>query len=152
MAQWVSDFNPRTHVGCDQAELSHLVWLIDFNPRTHVGCDSVQSVSWKSRNTVFQSTHPRGVRRCDGLPDSRNHKISIHAPTWGATETGELGLTSRFISIHAPTWGATVETTSNLSGYPISIHAPTWGATPYGRRLFLCHTDFNPRTHVGCDY
>ena len=33
--------------------------------------------------------------------------ISIHAPMWGATVTGQKENRSNFISIHAPMWGAT---------------------------------------------
>ena len=56
-------------------------------------------------------------------------KISIHAPTWGATIWCIPNVYRRFISIHAPTWGAT-KTRPNRRGIArISIHAPTWGAT-----------------------
>ena len=33
----------------------------------------------------------------------------------------------------------------------ISIHAPTWGATFLTRAVLTSLTNFNPRTHVGCD-
>ena len=33
-----------------------------FNPRTRVGCDPAASVPWFGTG-LFQSTHPRGVRR-----------------------------------------------------------------------------------------
>ena len=36
-------------------------------------------------------------------------KVSIHAPTWGATLVHADGKATLFVSIHAPTWGATVE-------------------------------------------
>ena len=39
----------------------------------------------------------------------RVFKISIHAPTWGATESLAPRYVELFISIHAPTWGATVK-------------------------------------------
>ena len=105
MAQWVSDFNPRTHVGCDLGvELGNLghsisihapTWgatqqtkqqrnkLCYFNPRTHVGCDLFPGLTrvWRT--------------------------ISIHAPTWDATFERALHRDVRNISIHAPTWGAT---------------------------------------------
>ena len=80
----------------------------------------------------------------------------------------------RPISIHAPTWGATLSDRCRRLHYSISIHAPTWGAThctatPEGRWVTFQSThprgvrrasnpatitifDFNPRTHVGCDY
>ena len=58
---YLTDFNPRTHVGCDLSMLGELLSENDFNPRTHVGCDL--STAWKFfRESLFQSTHPRGVR------------------------------------------------------------------------------------------
>lgn len=35
--------------------------------------------------------------------------ISIHAPTWGATQILEFCVHTIVISIHAPTWGVTVK-------------------------------------------
>ena len=79
------------------------------------------------------------------------YSVSIHAPAWGATQTGikhvnqyrSFNPRSRMgsdrlilitkeiqaVSIHAPAWGATI-----FTGYPaapenVSIHAPAWGAT-----------------------
>ncbi len=77
-------FNPRTHVGCDCWELSGASRHSDFNPRTHVGCDTDSK------------------QRYDVPP------ISIHAPTWGATQERQGLDNAAFISIHAPTWGATL--------------------------------------------
>ena len=56
---------------------------------------------------IFQSTLPRGERRCSDLIPLLPQAISIHAPTRGATD---LFTPDRFlvtISIHAPTRGAT---------------------------------------------
>ena len=55
---------------------------------------------------IFQSTHPRGVRHGPAAQCLRR-RISIHAPTWGATLLEFSRGQSRDISIHAPTWGAT---------------------------------------------
>ena len=98
--------------------------------------------------------------------------ISIHAPTWGATHRLPAQGVWRLISIHAPTWGATTGIYKDIFTVYISIHAPTWGATIYSllcrqlltfqsthprgvRRqiltLFIAFSNFNPRTHVGCD-
>ena len=99
----------------------------NFNPRTHVGCDG--------QKVFFRFRHP----------------ISIHAPTWGATDwrltkhyqspyfnprthvgcdRGKRGRRPRrAISIHAPTWGATDQAGGFRGKTQISIHAPTWGAT-----------------------
>ena len=100
---------------------------MSFNPRSHMGSDS-------SAVAIF----------CPA-------KVSIHAPTWGATEARRRAEERRRVSIHAPTWGATSPTLSSSapSGFQstlphgerptgptitaatsgVSIHAPTWGAT-----------------------
>ena len=119
----------------------------------------------------FQSTHPHGVRRLH--PQGRGGwRVSIHAPTWGATptspRTGRMAsfnprthmgcdlllltrIKSRKVSIHAPTWGATkrVERINTLTD--VSIHAPTWGATRKWSPGITGLQSFNPRTHMGCD-
>ena len=101
---------------------------INFNPRTRVGCD-IRALALRS-----------GVTR-----------ISIHAPGWGATSDVFAQVVLSLISIHAPGWGATLEKDMTQTQAGISIHAPGWGAT---HPLFSCqrvHSDFNPRTRVGCD-
>ena len=55
-------FNPRTHTGCDSDQLGEFTDQAGFNPRTHTGCDI---------SSFFL------------LP---KHKVSIHAPTRGATK------------------------------------------------------------------
>ena len=144
-----TNFNPRTHVGCDSYPC-HSYWsgICYFNPRTHVGCDFKRHF-----NFIFQL-------------------ISIHAPTWGATAIIGRKNRSDHISIHAPTWGATRGQHRGGDNDKISIHAPTWGATITNK--FVCFQQrfqsthprgvrqnaikmigrfvyFNPRTHVGCD-
>ncbi|MHC5840128.1 hypothetical protein ACYTYC_10005, partial [Streptococcus pyogenes] len=61
----------------------------DFNPRTHVGCDGFIKLTVSDTNG-FQSTHPCGVR-----PIFQyfffSWGISIHAPMWGATGCNSLG-------------------------------------------------------------
>ena len=101
-----SDFNPRTHVGCDITVCRFTPNRWNFNPRTHVGCDALSS--------QFRSG---------------GQGISIHAPTWGATPPQEVGVRPIGISIHAPTWGATLWPSGLQLDGDISIHAPTWGAT-----------------------
>ena len=77
-------FNPRSHVGSDGSVLKNYTPTTYFNPRSHVGSDSRTMINaWWSY--TFQSTLPRGERlRGCGVPTS-SRKISIHAPTWGAT-------------------------------------------------------------------
>ena len=78
---WLS-FNPRTHTGCDSYYLAFWGYSNSFNPRTHTGCDITSedhsidvnvSIHAPTRGatsgsdkrelfTMFQSTHPHGVR------------------------------------------------------------------------------------------
>ena len=76
-------FNPRTHMGCDVKTEILSFCNICFNPRTHMGCDLMLLFLL----TIF--------------------KVSIHAPTWGATQGSKLQALNQIVSIHAPTWGAT---------------------------------------------
>ena len=99
-----------------------------FNPRTHMGCDPL-SFGLLRRRPRFQSTHPHGVRQdtlCDVLQEVR---VSIHAPTWGATDYAPNDAPTINVSIHAPTWGATITLLILCITINVSIHAPTWGAT-----------------------
>ena len=146
---WLSsNFNPRTHVGCDLP-------LVTQHPRSRI---SIHAPTWGATSFIicsfvlllFQSTHPRGVRLrfllvqinlryfnprthvgCDKPTDALSPAgtISIHAPTWGATIDSLWNWLTGSISIHAPTWGATPPGLPRRGRGDISIHAPTWGAT-----------------------
>ena len=76
-----------------------------FNPRSDERSDKV------SRETFFLRLHfnPRSDERSDQRDHVRVviHKISIHAPTNGATLFVNYNIPISFISIHAPTNGAT---------------------------------------------
>ena len=101
---------------------------------------------------MFQSTHPRGVRRHDDPGFLALPEVSIHAPAWGATlltNCGHAGL--HVVSIHAPAWGATRTGSLRRSLRPVSIHAPAWGATTPSTSSLSPYPCFNPRTRVGCD-
>ncbi len=99
---------------------------------------------------LFQSTLPREERRCIyshthivAYFNPRSHersdaihkddyiliRISIHAPTRGATKMRFFITVNVDISIHAPTRGATISSFPALGKFIISIHAPTRGAT-----------------------
>ncbi len=54
-------FNPRTRMGCDISLSLTASTSISFNPRTRMGCDQGEQLKL-FRSTVFQSTHPHGVR------------------------------------------------------------------------------------------
>ena len=98
-----------------------------FNPRTHTGCD-VPCTMQVCLSVMFQSTHPHGVRRrntpCRARSQCFNprthtgcdqnqwnidqwNRVSIHAPTRGATNSAVPKATLMYVSIHAPTRGAT---------------------------------------------
>ena len=143
------NFNPRTHVGCDFIRQPISPTALVFQS-THPRGVRLYNLSVSIESNGFQSTHPRGVRQlwsvrltrrlnfnprthvgCDldsyyGVPAI---KISIHAPTWGATAFPLLSGVGDQISIHAPTWGATQRFSEYKFMGDISIHAPTWGAT-----------------------
>ena len=108
---------------------------------------------WTMILMLFQSTHPRGVRRhphqggdrqptrfnprtrvgCDA-PDGKSEtislEVSIHAPAWGATMPNLRHYYRITVSIHAPAWGATLGAHVHADLGLVSIHAPAWGATP----------------------
>ena len=124
---------------------------------------------------MFQSTHPRGVRRQPIGGGAVAQAVSIHAPAWGATPKGVCSEWHPLVSIHAPAWGATAGRSQRMHRVAgVSIHAPAWGATmscgrqvrwqvlfqsthPRGVRLrqrppvHRRRSRFNPRTRVGCD-
>ena len=83
----------------------------------------------------FQSTHPHGVRHTMYQIVCDRCGVSIHAPTWGATNGQIVYCPPPFVSIHAPTWGATVQSDLDTYESAVSIHAPTWGATLHQKRL-----------------
>ena len=56
---------------------------------------------------MFQSTPPREGRPFIAFPFFRGTKVSIHAPTRGATGGPRPGFVDHQVSIHAPTRGAT---------------------------------------------
>ena len=145
-------FNPRTHEGCDYegffsgklsvkisihapmkgaTGLIQAVWVrqCNFNPRTHEGCDSLSKV-FAFLVTEFQSTHPWRVRLWDSWCSPHFLTISIHAPMKGATSALSLcrPLLTKFQSTHP------------------------WRVRPQETCLGVpSNSDFNPRTHEGCD-
>ena len=102
--------------------------------------------------------HPRRVRLLTSAQLIQNTKVSIHAPTQGATWFYSQNILRNLfqsthprrvrrtqlivvvehgrVSIHAPMQGATIEPHALSFGIPVSIHAPTQGATP--NFLILC--------------
>ena len=102
---------------------------VNFNPRSHERSDNIQNLTFAltkrfqstlpreerlsfpcniSFHLIFQSTLPREERPQHYLIFKPYARISIHAPTRGATTTGGSSTLTRAISIHAPTRGATM--------------------------------------------
>ena len=78
---------------------------------------------------AFQSTLPRGERPRLMVSTMSVLRVSIHAPTRGATMLSEENIAVPDVSIHAPTRGATKNRFFFVMTYAVSIHAPTRGAT-----------------------
>ena len=120
---------------------------------------------------MFQSTRPRGARQL--LPTlPKLLRVSIHAPTWGATiccvmkrrrsyrfnPRAHVGRDCsrpkwqfcKFVSIHAPTWGATVLLLTIIIVLMFQSTRPR-GARRKNRSSSSQETGFNPRAHVGRD-
>ena len=100
-----TSFNPRTHSGCDESVLLHKQRSHCFNPRTHSGCDN-GCLPKRSNSGCF---NPRTHSGCDCIEmlNTGDIKVSIHAPTRGATSARFHEVTIDNVSIHAPTRGAT---------------------------------------------
>ena len=138
--------------GATNANGSFLWFRKCFNPRTRVGCDS-SSANSSGGEVWFQSTHPRGVRRNNGVQHRPVHRVSIHAPAWGATphNTSSLLIFWSFnprtrVGCDAPDplpvcdgqagfnprtrVGCDENPCAGSRAQKVSIHAPAWGATP----------------------
>ena len=76
-------FNPRTHTGCDVVPHSKDVAKLCFNPRTHTGCDPNIMEKCGIANGFNPRTHTGGEE--EAMAGSLGDKVSIHAPTRGAT-------------------------------------------------------------------
>ena len=97
-----ASFNPRTRVGCDTHSRSGATKVKGFNPRTRVGCDADNILRERIRG-LFQSTHPRGVRRDDNAFKTSSLLFQSTHPRGvrlGAMRTNRYR--RFFVSIHAP--------------------------------------------------
>ncbi len=99
-----------------------------FNPRTRRGCDLTQSAGAVTV-TVFQSTHPQGVRLPILVGIFFAHLVSIHAPAGGATSA------VNYLPSLLPSFNPRTRRGCDATGYQ-------------GVRWASC---FNPRTRRGCD-
>ena len=122
-------FNPRTRVGCDLFGGIFLHRFGSFNPRTRVGCD-LTIMPYCLMFTLFQSTHPRGVRRWPESKSSRPTSFQSTHPR-GVRHQGAIRAKARhgrFQSTH-PRGVRPLFSTYSLLARLVSIHAPAWGAT-----------------------
>ena len=121
-------FNPRPHMGGDGMALHHEASQDCFNPRPHMGGDCVIAPI----SIAFQSFNPR--------------------PHMGG-DTGKVYVVEgQFVSIHAPTWGAT-EPSAHGRNYKSSFNPrPHMGGDLGKGRCPYPHICFNPRPHMGGDF
>ena len=101
--------------------------LPSFNPRSHTGSDiSKCSLGLTSRVSIHAPTRGATI----AIQHHQDvQQVSIHAPTRGATFLFELCGKGERVSIHAPTRGATDTLEECQAWIDVSIHAPTRGAT-----------------------
>ncbi len=145
-------FNPRTRVGCDisQPVLAGLV-IVGFNPRTRVGCDVIAGIS-QNYDTLFQSTHPRGVRPSG--PETSAFTLSMFQSThprgvrpacavWFCSSPDFQSTHPRGVRPHSLMRASAVDRFQ--STHPRGVRPDG----PLGGRDGI--QGFNPRTRVGCD-
>ena len=121
-------FNSRTREGCDGIVPASEATPTSFNSRTREGCD-LMSATFSVKYSLFQFTHPGGVRQGVGLNQCKLCQVSIHAPGRGAT-----GVLMHPLPLRCSFNSRTRE------GCDTSCYRPT-------ARL----RSFNSRTREGCD-
>ena len=122
-------FNPRSHGGSDCPFPPFTAGVACFNPRSHGGSDPF---GWSGILLLRQrvSIHAPTGGATDKVERSRKRsRVSIHAPTGGATHGHDHPRLAFGVSIHAPTGGATASRRPFRRIACVSIHAPTGGAT-----------------------
>ena len=109
-----------------------------FNPRAHEGRDFPPELDINPEVRVSIHAPTKGATRRSEA--ARHHgEVSIHAPTKGATRYALSIAGVWCVSIHAPTKGATFSATYVTHFHlTVSIHAPTKGATV--RMMHFTHT------------
>ena len=187
-------FNPRTRMGCDSdhailppactcVSIHAPAWGATWVRRLLAAVRSVSihapawgatvSPFWVIIATVFQSTHPHGVRHMScGLrpsfscfnPRTRMGcdclSSAIPSPTAPFQSTHPHGVRlhlsivswpiSLFQSTHPHGVRQGQRQIPTIRNY-VSIHAPAWGATEGFKCYCRSNGSFNPRTRMGCD-
>ena len=146
-------FNSRAHGGRDVRLHARPGRPVCFNSRAHGGRDRRCRAGAFCAGRFNSRAH--GGRDGEVRADAGRARVSIHAPTGGATPPqkaaapprwfqftrprgarprGDTGQIIMFVSIHAPTGGATGVSESTTRFAAVSIHAPTGGATVLDER------------------
>ena len=115
-------------MGCDWSWLSWRSRLCCFNPRTHMGCDYAKFVG-DVLEDLFQSTHPHGVRHLMSRIQESDFKFQSTHPHGVRHEAVEYFLFINLVSIHAPTWGATQQSINS------TVDLQFQSTHPHGVRL-----------------
>ena len=150
------NFNPRTREGCDVDDSASAAAsipisihapargatvlsprekrkILNFNPRTREGCDDYPQ-NFQMYATIFQSTHPRGVRLQSDLKVIAPPGFQSTHPR-GVRPSSIVPASSALIYFNPRTREGCDLRTPNTSSdlITISIHAPARGAT-----VFFC--------------
>ena len=136
-------------MGCDKRTLLVDGTRSNFNPRTHVGCDPGAPEPPEPPGLISIHAPTWGATVEPGL-NGGFWVISIHAPTWGATilrvsrESGKLFQSTHPRGVRHQARGFWRKSKTFQSTHPRGVrHRSTTPTPPDG--------NFNPRTHVGCD-
>ena len=145
-----SDFNPRSHEGSDIEGGVGVGVTSDFNPRSHEGSDDVKP--WVDGwSDTFQSTLPRGERLEYETSFWTGNKISIHAPTRGATLMElrkDLTLKNFNPRSHE---GSDSWTHLNNTWFGYFNPRSHEGSDGLETKKYSNYNNFNPRSHEGSD-
>ena len=167
----IKNFNPRSRVGNDL--ISSTVGKYNFIsihvpawgttlfvvPSASVLIISIHVPAWGTtqewdpglnRPLLFQSTFPRGERRCKNWIYSVTENFNPRSRV-GNDKRRSLRRLGWKISIHVPAWGTTPANAETGRTEAISIHVPAWGTTPNDSICNTLVTNFNPRSRVGND-
>ena len=129
MMRWRNcSFNPRTREGCDdRSALGGKACAVfqSTHPR-RVRRSNLQYLSWPR---TFQSTHPRRVRRQRISVAKIEPWVSIHAPAKGATCIHKTRWTITMFQSTHPRRVRRHFVRNKYSQSGVSIHAPAKGAT-----------------------
>ena len=122
----------------------------NFNPRSHKGSD-LRLSEVKALTEPFQSTLPQGERHEMAERGEINRKISIHAPTRGATNNKLTYRRDGEFQSTLPQGERLIQAFSNFSTYyHFNPRSHKGSDTRLEGKCGLLR-NFNPRSHKGSD-